>query len=168
MKLPYDEVNSLAKEKITKKSLENKTLEETYDSIESFFIMAYLLGNDRPNPLKVNQAVNQIVDGKTWEERVEEYYSSQAVEEILRVIETETHRIFSIAQYDQAKDEGKTKKRWVTMEDDRVRDTHEPLQGVEIDIDEKFVTWDGDEAIAPGYFALPENNINCRCIVEYI
>ena len=59
-------------------------------------------------------------------------------------------------------------KRWQTMMDDRVRDTHSYLQSMEVPFDEDFWTYDGDHAPAPGMFERPENNINCRCIVEVI
>ena len=59
-------------------------------------------------------------------------------------------------------------KKWQTMEDDRVRDTHDYLQGVVVDRDERFYTFDGDSARYPGDFGLPENNVNCRCYVELI
>jgi hypothetical protein len=53
------------------------------------------------------------------------------------------------------------------MDDDRVRDTHMFLEGVEVPMGERFYTFDGDSAMIPGDFALPENNINCRCTLSY-
>ena len=53
------------------------------------------------------------------------------------------------------------------MMDERVRDTHYPLEGVTIDMDDDFYTFDGDFASEPGAFMLPENNINCRCYLQY-
>jgi hypothetical protein len=54
------------------------------------------------------------------------------------------------------------KKRWITAEDDRVRDAHRWLDGIAVPLDEKFYV-DGDSAYAPGGFSLPELNVNCRC-----
>lgn len=54
------------------------------------------------------------------------------------------------------------------MMDDRVRDTHSYLEGMEVPYNARFYTYDGDSAEAPGMFSLPENNINCRCVVEII
>ena len=59
-------------------------------------------------------------------------------------------------------------KRWQTMMDDRVRDTHSYLEGMEVPYNEDFWTYDSDHAPAPGMFNRPENNINCRCVVEVI
>jgi uncharacterized protein with gpF-like domain len=64
--------------------------------------------------------------------------------------------------------EGATAKRWRTMNDDRVRDTHDYLEGMVVPFSERFYSYDGDSAEYPGGFALPENNINCRCVVEVI
>jgi uncharacterized protein with gpF-like domain len=61
-----------------------------------------------------------------------------------------------------------TSKRWQTMEDDRVRDTHSYLQGMVVPFDADFYTYDSDHAPFPGLFTLPENNIGCRCVVEVI
>ena len=49
------------------------------------------------------------------------------------------------------------------MGDERVRDTHSPLEGITVGLNDLFYTWDGDAAMAPGGFTLPQNNVNCRC-----
>ena len=54
-------------------------------------------------------------------------------------------------------------KQWQTMRDGRVRDTHSYLQSAMVNLDDKFYTFDGDSALYPGGFELPENNVNCRC-----
>ena len=59
------------------------------------------------------------------------------------------------------------RKQWVTAGDERVRDPHAWLDGVIVPIDEKFYV-DGDSAMAPGGFALPELNVNCRCELRLI
>jgi hypothetical protein len=54
------------------------------------------------------------------------------------------------------------------MQDDRVRDTHDYLEGMVVPFSSRFYTYDGDSADYPGGFTLPENNIGCRCVVEVI
>ena len=49
------------------------------------------------------------------------------------------------------------------MADEKVRDTHQYLELMTVDIDEDFYTYDGDHASAPGMFELAQNNVNCRC-----
>lgn len=89
------------------------------------------------------------------------------LDSIIRIAETETHRDSNEAALETAINGGATTKTWLTMADDRVRDTHIYLENVTVGIDEDFYTYDGDHAPAPGLFSLPENNINCRCELMY-
>lgn len=59
-------------------------------------------------------------------------------------------------------------KKWRTMKDDRVRETHWYIDDWEVPMDGTFVTIDGDTARFPGDFSLPENNVNCRCTLHYV
>ena len=109
-----------------------------------------------------DKAVNLVIDGQTFRERITE---DSTPEEVMRIIDTEAHRDYNTGVYDAAKESGKSgiKKQWETMMDGRVRETHDYLQGMKVDLDDRFYTFDGDSALYPGGFALPENNINCRC-----
>ena len=113
------------------------------------------------------ETVNMEIAGKTFRDRI---LDEDTAEEILRVIDTEAHRDYNAGAYNAAKASGKSglKKRWWTMQDDRVRDSHRYLEGVEVGIDDAFYTDDGDSAMYPGQFSLPENNVNCRCIVTIV
>lgn len=57
-------------------------------------------------------------------------------------------------------------KTWVTMLDEKVRDTHQYLEGMTIPLDDEFYTYDGDHAQAPGGFTAAQNNVNCRCQLD--
>ena len=108
--------------------------------------------------------VDERVAGQTWRERAEEYFANGgSVDDIVRIAETETHRDANTAALNTAKKAGATNKTWVTMLDDRVRETHDYLEGQTVGINEDFYTYDGDHASAPGLFALASNNVNCRC-----
>lgn len=94
------------------------------------------------------------------------------VSAIQRVVETEYHRMYNTGAWDYANSfqekTGRTMyKRWETMLDDKVRDTHIYLQSDAVPLDEAFFTFDGDSAMYPGGFTLAENNCGCRCWVEY-
>jgi hypothetical protein len=95
------------------------------------------------------------------------------IERLSVVAETETHRTINEGEDDGARDYAERHpsvtiyKTWVTMGDDRVRDTHDYLEGATIPMDARFYTYDGDSARFPGDFMLPENVINCRCILRY-
>ena len=112
----------------------------------------------------VMKVIDKKIAGETWRERVKDWFANGgSVDDIIRIAETETHRIANTAALDAAKEAGATEKTWLTMIDDRVRSTHEYLEGMTVDIDEDFYTYDGDHASAPGLFELAQNNINCRC-----
>jgi SPP1 gp7 family putative phage head morphogenesis protein len=142
--------------------------------LEDLFLYAYAMGNEitnenlasdyEPTLGDVMNVIDAEVAGKTWRERVRDYFSNGGTgADISRIADTETHRIANTAAYRTAKKAGATTKTWVTMADERVRDTHQYLEGMTVGIDEDFYTYDGDHAPAPGLFSLPENSINCRC-----
>lgn len=111
--------------------------------------------------------VNLEIAGKTFRDRV---LDATTAEEVLRVIDTEATRDYNAGAYNAAKASGRKglRKRWYTMRDDRVRDTHDYLEGMEVGIDDAFYTFDGDSAMYPGGFELPQNNVNCRCTVAIV
>lgn len=57
-------------------------------------------------------------------------------------------------------------KTWMTMLDEKVRDTHQYLEGMTIPLDDEFYTYDGDHAQAPGGFTSAAENCNCRCQLD--
>ena len=178
--LPFDEINRLTlqvREWFSNGKKLSEDREGLYDIIDmmlDLYLLAYAQANEvtnanlgaewTPTLDEVMKVVNAKVAGKTWEERVEDYYANGGTgEDIVRIIETESHRIANTAALDTAKKAGAKNKTWVTMMDDKVRDTHYPLEGVTIPIDDDFYTWDDDYAPAPGLFQLAQNNVNCRC-----
>ena len=175
--LPFDELNRLdaeIRERFGNNPLQKRDEEDVIDMLLDLFLLAYAMGNSVTNDnLSSNYApsvddVMKVVDaevaGKTWRERVEDYFANGGTgEDIARIADTETHRIANTAALDTARQAGATNKTWVTMLDDRVRETHDYLEGMTVGIDEDFYTYDGDHASAPGLFELAENNVNCRC-----
>ena len=175
--LPFDELNRFntqIRERFGETKLVKDDSEDIIDMLLDLFLLAYSTGNNvtnmnlgsawTPTLNDVTKTVNKKVAGKTWEDRVKEYFSNGGnVDDIVRIAETETHRIANTAALETAKKAGAKSKTWVTMLDDRVRETHDYLEGVTIGIDDEFITFDGDHAFAPGLFDLAENNVNCRC-----
>lgn len=166
------------------KTKKQERVQKMEDDFLSMLIEAYLLGfgeNDDVDLVKLNQTIYKEIDGKTVFDRVKTHVENEDVEALLVVLTTEWHRNYNQGAYDgavthnnsiqiQPSKGGKpyTMKKWVTMRDERVRDTHEYLEGVTIPINEEFYTKDGDHALFPSDFENPSNNINCRCILEYI
>ena len=207
--LPFDEVNNFntqIRERFSTEKLKfTDDLDDILDMMFDLFLLAYALGNEatienlgymlpedtsklKPTKEEITKTLDEKVAGKTWRERVKEYFGkaekgeinlapgqsgtenqdtesgvTNLTDAIIRIAETETHRIANTSALSTAKKIGATAKTWATMMDDKVRDTHSPLEGETIPIDEDFYTWDDDFAPAPGLFQLPQNNINCRC-----
>lgn len=113
-----------------------------------------------------DEAMNKEYDGLNFTDRVREYAELGDVPSIIRVVETDGHRIYESGGLSGAWGIGHTKT-WRTMQDFRVRDSHEYLDGVTVDIDEPFYTFDGDSGMFPGDFSTPEENVNCRCWITY-
>ena len=155
--------------------------DDRIDEILDMLIMAYVYGTeDADEELTVTeevvtdemyQAVWKEIADKNWEQRVREYFDDPngTVDDIMRVVETDTNRIYSDAVLNVGEKVSKrgvaVSKTWETMLDDKVRDTHEFLQSVTVPINRRFTTYDGDSARYPGDFTDPSNNVNCRCYI---
>ena len=155
--------------------------DDRIDEILDMLIMAYVFGTeDADEELTVTEEVvtdemyNAVwleIAGRNWEQRVREYFDDPngTVDDIMRVVETDTNRIYNDAVLNVGEKVSKrgvpVSKTWNTMLDDRVRDTHEYIESVTVPIHKRFYTFDGDSARYPGDFADPQNNINCRCAI---
>ena len=151
------------------------------DEILDMLIMAYVFGTEDANEeLLVEESVEtsemyaavwRVIADKNWEQRVSEYFDdpNATAEDIMRVVETDTNRIYSDAVLNVgekvSKRGEKVTKTWNTMQDDRVRSTHEYIESVTVPIDKRFFTYDGDSARYPGDFTDPQNNCGCRCYI---
>lgn len=83
--------------------------------------------------------------------------------------ENEANTVLNYKDYLDAKKKGYTKKRWRTMEDEKVRLTHSDIDGEVIDIDELFVVGDSLMRYPKDIeYGSPEEWINCRCSIEYL
>ena len=182
--MPFDEINALREELTYGQYVRedgkvgySKTREEIEDTIETILILSYIYGtkaaNDMlgtdfsPDVAKMDASINKRVAGKTWRERVRDYVDNGgSVEDIVRVADTESHRDTNEGIFDVAVEGGAQYKTWETMLDNRVRESHEELQGQTVPINDVFVTWDGHEARYPGDFDTAELNANCRCYLE--
>ena len=117
-----------------------------------------------------DKTVNLDIEGETFRNRIHKQVDAGSLEGVLRIIDTEAHRDYNTGVYDAAIKSGAKglRKRWETMQDGRVRDTHDYLQSMEVGLDDRFYTYDGDSARFPGDFSLASNNANCRCWVTLV
>lgn len=118
----------------------------------------------------VAQGLHQGETYKTMAKRLNESLSKQVVNP-MRIIRTESHRVFSEARKDSLdKANIKMTKQWITSRDERVRSTHSPMDGVIIPYKEDFELPDGARGFAPGQIGSPQHDINCRCdwIIDFV
>ena len=185
--IDFDEISKLAEEKITQHFEINEQYEngwritkhdkeELEDDIEELLIMALAFGEDdlvqelglQPSDLTAQrkyEILYQPVAGKTWKERSAEYTTPQ---EYKVMVDTEVPRVYNTGKFEYAENvQEEIKKMWRTYGDEKVRETHAFLDDVAVPLDERFYTYDGDSALYPSGFERPENNINCRCILQY-
>lgn len=110
------------------------------------------------------------------DDEVEEMMEQQAVSEYwlsirraINIANNEANTFLNYSEFVDAKERGLTHKTWLTMLDDKVRDTHEEIEGTTIGIDEYFQVGDSemrfphDMELAPN----PNEVINCRCAIDY-
>ena len=192
---PFDRLDTLRSELEEDFSLSTedrrKRKKDRIDEILDMLIIAYMFGNESANtmlfgdgdsdtdempvmPISVDDmdaAIYRKIADKDWEQRVSDYYDldNGTVDEVIRVVDTDMNRVYNDAILnvgERANRNGTVMKTWQTMMDDRVRDTHDYLEGMTIPMDRRFYTFDGDSARYPGDFALPQNCVNCRCRIS--
>src|SRR5690625_85375 len=87
-----------------------------------------------------------------------------------RIVRTESKRIRETGALNSVKHAQSKgiimKKKWNSVQDERVRSNHKALNGVVLDIDELFEV-DGHKAEAPTLFGVASEDINCRCFLSY-
>lgn len=188
---PWDELNTLERrlnewraDWNPEKPPEARVRRECIDEVIDLLIMAYVYGRQdametldwivpasAQTATEMQKALFTEIAGETFEDRINRYMEHFDVENIVRVVESEITRDYAAGGRDTAKAVQRAgvsvKKTWNTMLDEKVRDTHSPLEGITVGLDEYFVTYDGDQALAPGGFTLAENNCNCRCFITY-
>ena len=180
--LPFDELNTLKQtlpihfEDGKIRSQQDK--EDIIDELLDLFLLACAngveqtnedLGSDyHPGIKRVTDIIDREVAGKTWRQRVDEYYENGGtIDDIIRIAETEAHRDANEAAFDTAKNAGATEKVWHCMMLPTSRDQHIELNGVTAPLDGYFYTYTGARTMYPGEFGEPENDINCLCWLTY-
>lgn len=177
---PFDELNILKSEIEAAKSdpeAMKKRRDYYIDEVTDLFVLAYVygtaeVGNElngkiQPDTEEMRAVIEERFDGKNYKDRLNEYFDNGTLYDITRVLDTDTHRIYNAAKYTGAKKLGATDKTWRTQLDPLVRDSHDYLEGVTVPIDAEFYTYNGNHTLYPSQFGVPEEDINCRCWVEF-
>ena len=95
----------------------------------------------------------------------------------IRIARTETHKVREKGLNDAAIEcsnainQGKSGlimvKVWRTMKDQRVRDSHGPMEGEIALVDEEFELPSGSVTLSPSNSGVASDDINCRCYLSY-
>lgn len=126
---------------------------------------------------QLRELVDAEIDGKTYLDRIEEQMSALsdptdpeaaylAEKAIQTIAVTEAHRVANGVIYEVGKANKARFKRWCSMQDDRVRDTHQYLDGTVVPITADFYSYTGSHGPYPGSFHDPAEDINCRCYIR--
>lgn len=128
----------------------------------------------RTTKTKVNQIIERgFVEDLTVEEVRSFIENSSTFQEsrAKNISTTEATKSINAGYVNAAADlesEGvKLQKRWLSVQDDKVRDAHRVLDGVTISVNDEFES-EGFTASAPGEFGDEALDINCRCTLEFI
>lgn len=187
--MPFDELDNirtiLDAEFVTAKQEKRKpNPDEFWELIEDMYALSWVNGMDDAEDMLGQRAslddeafdreVNRKYDDETYKDRVRKYFEEENLESVIRVLDTDSHRIYNASvsnageQANRSGNTGTIRKRWYTMMDDRVRETHDYLEGMTVSLTDRFYTFDGDSALFPGDFADPSNNCNCRCWLSLV
>lgn len=178
--MPYDELNTL-KQYFIAAQAENGSIspDDAEDEILDLLIMAYVFGvqsasdslgmDITADPDKMRESIYKRIADKDFAQRAREAAERGDTADLALIAETDAHRVYSEAVVEAGRASGRpVKKRWETMQDSRVRETHDYLQSMVVDLNDEFYTFDGDHALGPGGFQLAENNCGCRCVLDLI
>ena len=148
----------------------NWTWKEDYpENLDTELRQQHYLGTDYHIGTKTaTDIIDRDIAGKTWRERVQEYFENGGTEaDITRIAETEAHRDSNEAAFITAKQAGATKKVWHCLMLPTSRDSHIYLDGVSAPIDGLFYSINGGATQFPSEWGIPEEDINCYCFLTY-
>ena len=127
-------------------------------------------GYDTADPMisnRINENVAEVLN-TTYEHIANNYYLSH--DRAVMIASNDTNAFANYEQHIQAIKAGYTRKRWITMNDKKVRHSHVLADGQEVDIKKPFIVG-GYEMLFPldqSLDADAKEVINCRCVVRYI
>ncbi len=102
--------------------------------------------------------------GKKIRDKVQGVFR-KAINRAKTIARTEVNRSGNFVVQSVMRVAGIAMREWVTTLDGEERDTHNILDGQAVAINQPFVSASGATAMHPGGFGLPEEDINCRCII---
>lgn len=183
--LPIDEINAFedrlkvhfdddGKGKIKSK----EDAEDIIDELLDLFLLSYANGVESVNseaPSKFSPTIDDVqatvyekIDGRTWEDRVWDYYESGGnSDRIMEIVRTESHRDANAAAYIAAERTGAKRSRWNCMMLETSRDSHIYLDGVTVPMGGYFYSYKGGRTQYPGQWGIADEDCNCLCWLTF-
>ena len=96
------------------------------------------------------------------------------VKKPMQIARTESHRVVEFTKNETMQEIAdkvqnvEVHKIWRTMQDERVRSSHKKMEGQEVKFDELFTLPSGATCLFPTESGDADEDINCRCYVEYV
>ena len=123
-----------------------------------------------------NTIRNGLYNGVSYSNMTKELQGIFGSDKVLNdtIARTETRRVISVGQtdvLDKVPESVGLMKKWVSVKDERVRSSHQSMNGKTIPYDEDFVTPLGSKGKAPMQLKGPNAKsdvINCRCIMRSV
>lgn len=88
------------------------------------------------------------------------------------IVRTESRRVYSTTTLETGESLEKAgikmDKVWHTLADERVRSSHQAMDGQRVPVDEMFTLPSGVKTMGPGLSGVPDEDIWCRCYIELI
>ena len=184
--LPFDELNNFTIKlrsmfpdgKLPPQEEAKGEEEDIIDEMLDLFLLAYAQGNSvtsetlsfdwTPSVDDAMEVIDKEVAGKTWRQRVEDYFANGgSVGDLIRIAETETHRDANESAWVTAKKAGAQTKTWHCMMLPTSRDSHIYLDGVTAPIDGEFYSPNGGSTQFPGEWGIAEEDVNCLCWLSF-
>ena len=181
--LPLDEINQF---RVTLEAhfgedgkLRSKQDEEDIiDEMLDLFLLSAALGSQSANDdlgtdyhIGTKTAVDIIdreVAGKTWRERVREYFDNGGTAaDIMRIAETEAHRDANESAFVTAEAVGAKTKTWHCLLLPTSRESHIYLNNVTAPIDGYFYSIHGGSTRFPGEWGIADEDVNCYCYCTF-
>ena len=127
-----------------------------------------------PDEYDVNAVVYALIDGKDFEDRINQYFlehddPKQIATALEGLVRTDGHRVRGAGSYDAGMEMMRAgftvTKTWRSVKIPTTRDTHFDLDGKTVPIDGYFETVNG-RTLYPGAFGIAEEDINCLCYLD--
>jgi HK97 family phage portal protein len=118
---------------------------------------------DDVNAIILEGTVNEL-SATQIAKSLREFYLDRSPYKAMRVARTEVAQAAGFAQHESAKEAGWTKHSWLSSRDDRVRDSHQEIDGEEQPIGEPYsngLMFPGDPS------GDPDETIMCRCVERF-